>query len=234
MTELPKGCMALDNTVSRRTVVIDAGYVPLEGELALPAEPHGIIAFAHGSGSSRFSPRNAWVADYLNGAGLSTLLFDLLSAEEELRDRQTSEHRFDIGLLASRLAVAIGWLQADGDAAGLPIGLFGASTGAGAALIAAADHPGAVGAVVSRGGRPDLADDALRRVQAPTLLIVGELDVVVQTLNEDAMMRMAAEVDLAIVPGASHLFEEPGSLDQAAALARDWFLGHLTDPAPHR
>ncbi len=234
MTELLKGCMALDNTVYRRTVVIDAGYVPLEGELALPAEPRGIIVFVHGSGSSRFSRRNAWVAGYLNRAGLATLLFDLLSAEEELRDRLTSEHRFDIPLLASRLAAAVGWLQTDGDVVGLPIGLFGASTGAGAALIAAADHPSVVGAVVSRGGRPDLADDALSRVRAPTLLIVGELDVVVQTLNEDAMLRMAAEVSLAIVPGASHLFEEPGTLDRAAALARDWFLGHLIDPAVHR
>jgi pimeloyl-ACP methyl ester carboxylesterase len=223
--------MALDASVSRRTVVIDAGSVPLEGELALPAETRGIVVFAHGSGSSRHSPRNAWVASFLNRAGLTTLLFDLLSAEEERRDRVTAEHRFDIPLLASRLVAAVGWVRSLDATSGLGIGLFGASTGAGAALIAAAEQPNLVGAVVSRGGRPDLADEALRRVQAPTLLIVGELDVVVQTLNEDAMMRMSTEVNLAVVPGASHLFEEAGTLEQAAALARDWFIDHLTDAA---
>ncbi len=221
--------MALDDGTLRSTVMVDAGSVALDAELAVPADPRGIVVFAHGSGSSRFSPRNAWVADFLNRAGLATLLLDLLSAAEERRDRVTSELRFDIPLLADRLVGAAGWLQTRRDVAGLPIGFFGASTGAGAALIAAAELPRLVGAVVSRGGRPDLADESLRRVQAPTLLIVGELDVVVQALNEDAMMRMSAEVSLEVVPGASHLFEEPGTLEQAAVLAQDWFIGHLTD-----
>lgn len=217
--------------VSRRSVVLDAGLARLEGELARPVDPGGIIVFAHGSGSSRFSPRNAWVADYLNRAGMATLLFDLLSAEEERTDRVTSGYRFDIPLLASRLSAATLWLQTQADVAGLPIGLFGASTGAGAALVAAAVQQSLVRAVVSRGGRPDLADEALPRVQAPTLLIVGELDVIVQALNEDAMTRMTSEVSLAVVPGASHLFEEEGTLEQAAALARDWFISYLTDAA---
>jgi pimeloyl-ACP methyl ester carboxylesterase len=226
--------MALDDGTFRSTVVVDAGSVALGAELAIPTEPRGIVVFAHGSGSSRFSPRNAWVADFLNRAGLATLLLDLLSAEEERRDRVTSELRFNIPLLAHRLAAAAERLQTRRDVAGLPIGFFGASTGAGAALIAAAELPSLVGAVVSRGGRPDLADESLRKVQAPTLLIVGELDVVVQALNEDAMVRMSAEVSLAVVPGASHLFEEPGTLEQAAVLARDWFLGHLTGTAGYR
>lgn len=225
--------MALDDGSFRSTVVVDAGSVALGGELAVPIEPRGMVVFAHGSGSSRFSPRNAWVADFLNQAGLATLLLDLLSAEEERRDRVTSELRFNIPLLAERLVGATEWLQTRRDVAELPIGLFGASTGAGAALIAAAELPRRVGAVVSRGGRPDLADESLRKVQAPTLLIVGELDVVVQALNEDAMMRMSAEVSLAIVPGASHLFEESNTLEQAAVLARDWFVVHLSGPGAH-
>jgi len=226
--------MALDDGRFRRTVMVDAGSVALGGELAVPIEPRGMVVFAHGSGSSRFSPRNAWVADFLNRAGLATLLLDLLTAEEEIQDRVTSELRFDIPLLAQRLAGAAEWLQTRRDVGELPIGLFGASTGAGAALIAAAELPSRIGAVVSRGGRPDLADESLRKVQAPTLLIVGELDVMVQALNEDAMMRMSAEVSLAVVPGASHLFEESNTLEQAAVLARDWFIGHLSSPGALR
>jgi dienelactone hydrolase len=226
--------MATAGAGHHRPVVVAAGSVSLDGDLALPPDPRAIVVFAHGSGSSRFSPRNAWVADYLNRAGLATLLFDLLTPEEERQDRVTSQHRFDIPLLASRLTGAAEWLQTQDELAGLPLGCFGASTGAGAALIAAADRPNLVRAVVSRGGRPDLADEALRRVQAPTLLIVGELDVVVQALNEDAMNRMAAEVALAVVPGASHLFEEPGTLQQAATFARDWFVAHLHDGAAAR
>lgn len=226
--------MALDDGRFSSTVMVDAASVVLGGELAVPIEPRGMVVFAHGSGSSRFSPRNAWVAAFLNRAGLATLLLDLLTAEEERQDRVTSELRFDIPLLAERLAGAAKWLETRRDVGELPIGLFGASTGAGAALIAAAELPSRIGAVVSRGGRPDLADESLPKVQAPTLLIVGELDVMVQALNEDAMMRMSAEVSLAVVSGASHLFEEANTLEQAAVLARDWFIGHLSSPGAYR
>jgi putative phosphoribosyl transferase len=209
-------------------VVVEAGPVQLDGELTVPEDARDTVVFAHGSGSSRFSSRNAWVAQYLNRSGLATLLFDLLTSDEERQDRVTAEHRFDIGLLATRLVGATDWLDTQGVVAGSPIGYFGASTGAAAALIAAAHRPASVGAVVSRGGRPDLADDALRDVRAPTLLIVGELDVVVQTLNEDAMAQLRPDRRLAVVPGATHLFEEPGTLQQAAELARDWFVEHLS------
>lgn len=216
------------------SVVVEAGSARLAGDLNIPTAATGLVIFAHGSGSSRLSPRNVWVADYLNRAGIATLLFDLLTPAEELRDQVTSEHRFDIPLLASRLVGATDWVIDRSSAAELPLGYFGASTGAGAALVAAADRPAIVRAVVSRGGRPDLADEFLHDVVAPTLLVVGELDVVVQTLNEDAMGRMRAETELAVVAGATHLFSEPGTLKVAATHARDWFLRYLPEPTVAR
>ncbi len=201
-----------------------AGEVRLEGYLTLPEEAAGIVVFAHGSGSSRHSPRNRYVARVLNEAGLGTLLFDLLTPEEEL-DRANV---FDIGLLARRLTEVTGWLRSQPRAAGAVVGYFGASTGAAAALWAAAEPGADVAAVVSRGGRPDLARPRLAAVPAPTLLIVGGRDELVLDLNRRAHAELRCEKHLAIVPGASHLFEEPGTLDAAAALARDWFLSHLT------
>jgi dienelactone hydrolase len=194
----------------------------------MPKGARAIILFAHGSGSSQHSPRNRFVADTLNAAGLATLLFDLLTAEGETVDVRTRELRFDIGLLADRLTGAIDWLGGQKAMWDLRVGLFGASTGAAAALMAAARRPGVVGVVVSRGGRPDLADEALPAVKAPTLFIVGGDDTVVIKLNRQASTRMLAEHHLAVVPGASHLFEEPGKLEAVAELARDWFLRHLT------
>jgi len=191
-------------------------------DLALPEAPRGIVVFAHGSGSSRRSPRNRMVAEVLQEAGLATLLFDLLTPLEAL-DRANV---FDIGLLARRLLEAIGWARERADLAALPLGCFGASTGAAAALVAAAEEP-EVAAVVSRGGRPDLAGEALARVRAPTLLIVGGRDEPVLELNRAAAARLAGPRRLVIVPGATHLFEEPGALDRVAVLARDWFLEHL-------
>ncbi|HEX2042245.1 MAG TPA: dienelactone hydrolase family protein [Acidimicrobiales bacterium] len=199
----------------------------LEADLVLPSPAQGVVAFAHGSGSSRHSPRNRFVADVLVGGGLGALLVDLLTPEEERRDVRTRELRFDIGLLAGRLAGIVDWLAAEAPTAGLPVGLFGASTGGGAALVAAARRPEAVAAVVSRGGRPDLAGPALPEVRAPTLLIVGGEDTVVIELNRQAMARLGGGKRLEIVAGATHLFEEPGALDQVAALARDWFTTHL-------
>ncbi|HEX2081400.1 MAG TPA: phosphoribosyltransferase family protein [Longimicrobium sp.] len=211
-----------------RTVEISAGSVTLEGDLVVPANAAGVVLFAHGSGSSRFSSRNRYVARELNAAGLGTLLIDLLTREEEGVDQYTAHLRFDIGMLAERLTGAIAWLRENGATRGLPIGLFGASTGGGAALVAAARVPEAVGAVVSRGGRPDLAGDALPRVRTPTLLVVGGDDVPVIGMNESAMARMSgAEVRLEIVPGASHLFEEPGTLEEVARLASSFLLQHL-------
>jgi putative phosphoribosyl transferase len=210
-----------------RTVSIPAGSLTLEGTLGVPERASGLVLFAHGSGSSRFSPRNRYVARSLRDAGLGTLLLDLLSPTEEEVDEVTRHHRFDIPMLADRLVVAIDWLAAEEPTAALPVGLFGASTGGGAALVAAAARPRRVGAVVSRGGRPDLAGDALSRVEAPTLLLVGGRDDVVTTLNERARMQMRGEVRMEIVPGATHLFEERGALEQVAAAARDWFLRHL-------
>lgn len=183
--------------------------------------------FAHGSGSSRHSSRNRFVAEFLQNAGLGTLLFDLLTVAEEQAEARTAHLRFDIGLLAGRLVGAMNWLENDSGARGLSIGLFGASTGGGAALVAAALHPEKVGAVVSRGGRPDLAGAELPRVRAPTLLIVGSRDQPVIRLNEEAMRRMVAPVELEIVLGATHLFEEPGTLEQVAGLARSWFMRYL-------
>jgi dienelactone hydrolase len=183
--------------------------------------------FAHGSGSGRFSPRNRAVASVLNQAGLATLLLDLLTAGEEAVDLRTRHLRFDVALLGRRVIATIDWLASNETTKELPVGCFGASTGAAAALIAAADRPERVGAVVSRGGRPDLAGEALGRVTAPTLLIVGGNDPEVLRLNQQALAALAGEVRLEIVPGATHLFEEPGALARVAILARDWFLQHL-------
>jgi putative phosphoribosyl transferase len=209
------------------TVHIAAGGVALEGDLAVPERATGVVLFAHGSGSSRFSSRNRYVARELEAGGLATLLIDLLTRDEEAADARTGHLRFDIGLLAGRLAGAIAFLQRHAATRALPIGVFGASTGGGAALVAAAHRPDAVHAVVSRGGRPDLAGDALPAVRAPTLLIVGGDDVPVIALNRQAMARMRGEVRLEIVPGATHLFEEPGTLEEVARLAREWFAHHL-------
>jgi dienelactone hydrolase len=207
-------------------VVISAGNVELEGELSLPSSPRGVVLFAHGSGSSRHSPRNRYVAGVLQEAGLATLLLDLLTPREEMADLETAALRFDIDLLSTRLIHATEWLEENPDTADLNIGYFGASTGAAAALVAAAELP-QVAAIVSRGGRPDLAGDSLERVQAPTLLIVGGDDVAVLELNREAMRHLHCEKRLEIIPGASHLFEEPGKMEEVARLARLWFEGHL-------
>lgn len=199
----------------------------LAGDLVVPAEPRGIVIFAHGSGSSRHSPRNRQVASALQRASLATLLMDLLTQEEEAIDIQTAEVRFDTGLLAKRLVMAIDWVAGQPRLKDLRVGCFGASTGAAAALIAAAEMPNEIGAVVSRGGRPDLAGPALGRVRAPTLLIVGGDDDVVLELNGDALAQLQCEKRLEIIPGATHLFEERGALDKVAQLARVWFEEHL-------
>ncbi len=205
-------------------VTIPAGAAALAGTLALPPGPCGVVAFAHGSGSSRFSPRNREVAAALNQAGLGTLLLDLLTEREGQIDERTRQHRFDIPLLGERMIAAVDWLGQREDTGALPVGLFGASTGAAAALVAAAARPATVAAVVSRGGRPDLAGDALPKVRAPVLLVVGELDTPVIGMNRDAAARMqAAAVEIEIVPGATHLFEEPGAMDAVIAHASRWF-----------
>jgi putative phosphoribosyl transferase len=211
-----------------RQVRVAAGGLSLEGTLGVPSGARGAVLFAHGSGSSRHSPRNRFVAEELREGGLATLLVDLLSAEEEAVDARTQKLRFDIGLLADRLVGAIEWLGRQPATRGLPDGLFGASTGAAAALVAAAARPDTVEAVVSRGGRPDLAGVALPRVRAPSLFIVGGSDEQVIELNQQAMALMHAPVRLEIVPGATHLFEEPGTLEQVARLAGEWFVRHLT------
>lgn len=198
------------------------------GDLTVPAEPTGVVTFAHGSGSSRHSPRNRSVAETLVEAGFATLLMDLLTDHEEALDVRTRELRFDISLLARRVMLSIDWLQEQEQTRGLPIGLFGASTGAAAGLVAAAERPEAVAAVVSRGGRPDLAEEALPAVRAPTLLIVGGADRPVIGMNEDAMQQMTCEVALEIVPDATHLFEEPGALERVAELAVRHFERHLS------
>jgi putative phosphoribosyl transferase len=209
-------------------VQIQAGREDLFGNLNIPEGATGLVVFAHGSGSSRHSPRNQFVARTLNNAGLATLLFDLLTQEEEAVDLRTREHRFNIGLLAERLVYATRWARQQEETRDLRIGYFGSSTGGAAALVATAEVPQDTGAVVSRGGRPDLAGEALPKVQAPTLLIVGGDDDIVIELNEQARDRMRCEVKLEIVPGATHLFEEPGALEQVAQLASDWFVRHLT------
>lgn len=214
-----------------RPVQIPIGSTTLEGNLDIPEGARAVVLFAHGSGSSRHSPRNRYVARVLRDAGLATLLLDLLTAEEEAVDLYTAHLRFDIGLLAERLVGSTDWLGRAPETAGFPIGYFGASTGAAAALVAAAQRPDAVGAVVSRGGRPDLAGAALPRVRAPTLLIVGGNDEPVTTWNEEALQQLGArEKQLVIIPGATHLFEETGALEAVARLARDWLTRHLSRP----
>ena len=211
-------------------VQIPAGRAVLSGDLTIPENTIALVLFAHGSGSSRHSPRNQLVARTINRASLGTLLFDLLTPEEEALDIYTREHRFNIDLLAERLVHATKWVRQQEKTRDLRIGYFGSSTGGAAALVATAELPQYVGAVVSRGGRPDLAGDALPRVQAPTLLIVGGNDDTVIELNEMARDQMHCEVKLEIIPGATHLFEEPGALDQVAKLASDWFSLHLSGP----
>lgn len=211
-----------------RLVRVSAGRVELEGNLDVPEGAQGVVLFAHGSGSGRHSPRNRYVARVLREAGLATLLIDLLTLDEEEVDLRTRHLRFDIGLLAQRLVGATDWLVENPQTQGMRIGYFGASTGAGAALVAAAKRPDEVGAIVSRGGRPDLAGDALPLVKAPTLLIVGGNDVPVIGMNEEALAQMRAEKRLEIVPGATHLFEEPGTLEEVARLAADWFVRYLS------
>ena len=208
-------------------MTVPVGSVTLDGSLSVPDGAAGIILFAHGSGSSRHSPRNRYVAEELRFGGFGTLLLDLLTPEEEAVDERTRELRFDIELLANRLVATMRWLASEETTRRLPIGLFGASTGAGAALVAAAREPDRVGGVVSRGGRPDLAASALPNVRAPTLLIVGSRDEPVIELNERAMAHMTAPVELVIVRRATHLFEEPGTLEEVARLTRDWFVRHL-------
>lgn len=208
-------------------VKVPVGEAELEGDLVMPEGAKGIVLFAHGSGSSRFSPRNRYVAGVLQEAGLATLLMDLLTRGEEAIDARTGQYRFDIELLSSRLIGAVAWLKKDEDTKDLAIGCFGSSTGAAAALIAAAERPDDVCAVVSRGGRPDLAMGYLPRVKAPTLLIVGGDDVPVIGMNREAMERVRAVKRLEVVPGATHLFEEPGKLEVVAKLAAEWFSNYL-------
>lgn len=220
--------MTTTNQAQTKHVKIEVRNAVLNGDLTLPSEARGLVVFAHGSGSSRHSPRNRFVATRLNANALGTLLFDLLTPAEEAIDEATRRLRFDIPLLARRLEDAVEWIAKQDDIPNLPLGVFGASTGAAAALIAAAEQPDAVRAVVSRGGRPDLADRHLADVQAPTLLIVGGDDTQVIELNREAEAKLTkAQVSLEIVPGASHLFEEPGTLEKVANLASDWFVAHL-------
>ncbi|MDM7924080.1 MAG: dienelactone hydrolase family protein [Pyrinomonadaceae bacterium] len=214
-----------------REVQVPTGTLKLDGTLHIPPEAAGVVIFAHGSGSSRHSPRNKFVAEVIRNAGVGTLLFDLLSADEESVDVYTRQFRFDIAMLAGRLTDAANWLRSQEETAGLNIDYFGSSTGGGAALVAAAELEGEIGAVVSRGGRPDLAGDALPHVTAPVLLIVGGLDSVVIELNRLAYDRLKCEREIAIVQGATHLFEEPGKLEEVARLAADWFRRHLGTPA---
>ena len=225
---------ATEQSVDERLVRVKAGSATLEGNLNLPEGARAVVLFAHGSGSSRFSSRNRYVARVLNEAKLATLLIDLLTPEEEAIDQRTAHLRFDIRLLAGRLVSATDWLTQNVDTRHLSIGYFGASTGAAAALVAAAERPEVVHAVVSRGGRPDLAGAALPRVRAPTLLIVGGDDVQVIELNRAALALLRCEKQLVIIPGASHLFEEPGALDEVARLAREWFRQHLIPDAQRK
>ena len=209
-------------------IQIPAGRAVLSGNLTIPENAAALVLFAHGSGSSRHSPRNQFVARTLNRSGLGTLLFDLLTPEEEALDLYTREHRFNIGLLAERLVQATNWATQQEQTRDLRIGYFGSSTGGAAALVTAAQLSQGIGAVVSRGGRPDLAGDALPKVHAPTLLIVGGNDDIVIELNEMARDQMRCEAKLVIIPGATHLFEEPDALEQVAKFASDWFVLHLT------
>ena len=213
------------------SIVIPLARGQIEADLRVPAAAAGLVVFAHGSGSSRFSSRNRAVAAYLERHGLGTLLLDLLTRDEEAIDLHTREHRFDIARLAERVVLAADWARGRHDLEPLALGLFGASTGAAAALIAAAERPAEIRAVVSRGGRPDLAHDALPHVVAPTLLIVGGYDEPVIEMNRDAMRQMTARVELEVVPGATHLFEEPGTLERVMQLAAGWFERYLVDRA---
>jgi putative phosphoribosyl transferase len=215
-----------------RAVEIPQGDVAVQGDLALAEDSRAVVVFAHGSGSSRHSPRNRQVANRLQRDGLGTLLLDLLTEQEEAADLRTGELRFDIGLLADRLVGAVAWLDRQPDLKHLGVGYFGASTGAAAALVAAARQGSRISAIVSRGGRPDLAGDALAEVRAPTLLIVGGRDETVLTLNRQASALMRCEHRIEVVPGATHLFEEPSALDQVATLATDWFTRHLARLPP--
>jgi dienelactone hydrolase len=220
--------MSETSVTAPEAIEINAGGARLHGDLGVPGGARSLVVFAHGSGSSRHSPRNQAVASFLRERGMATLLFDLLTEDEDEIDRITRELRFDIELLAGRLAATTAWCRGQSELAELRIGYFGASTGAAAALVAAAREPEPVGAVVSRGGRPDLAGPALGRVAAPTLLIVGGNDTTVIRLNEAALQELDAEKELKIVPGATHLFEEPGALEQVAELAAAWFEQHLS------
>jgi putative phosphoribosyl transferase len=223
----------MDVTAREIELILHPG-IRLGASLAIPDQPRGIVLFAHGSGSSRFSRRNRYVAEVLQGVGLATLLMDLLTPGEEEAERFTRHLRFDIELLADRLGAAVQWVSRQPETSNLSLGLFGESTGAAAALVAAARDPDRVAAVVSRGGRPDLAAEALADVRAPTLLIVGGADEVVLDLNRDALATLRCEKRLEIVPGATHLFEEPGALEQAAELAAQWFQQRLPAAPPSR
>jgi putative phosphoribosyl transferase len=214
-------------SVVQQSMQIPAAGVLLEADVAIPESARGVVLFAHGSGSGRLSPRNRYVAGELTNAGLATVLADLLTAEEERVDARTRELRFDIELLTARVVALTDWLAANETTTDLGVGVFGASTGAAAALAAAATRPARVQAVVSRGGRPDLAGEFLHLVRQPTLLIVGALDTVVIELNRAAMRQLGGQARLEIVSGATHLFAEPGGLEQVARLARDWFRRHL-------
>ena len=220
--------------MARNEVTIPLRGLSLAGELEIPPKALGLVIFAHGSGSSRHSPRNQSVARVLREAGLGTLLFDLLTAEEEAAEARTGALRFNIPLLAQRLVGVTRWVLDEGTSADLSAGYFGSSTGAAAALVAAAELGETIGAVVSRGGRPDLAGDALERVTAPTLLVVGREDTAVIPLNEQAYERLPGEKALRLVPGASHLFEEPGTLETVAQMAAEWFANHLQPMANRR
>jgi putative phosphoribosyl transferase len=217
----------LENPRTAEAVQINVGTDALTGDLAIPSKPRGLVIFAHGSGSSRMSPRNRQIADVLDRSDLATLLPDLLTEDEEDTDARTGRLRFDMTLLASRITTICNWAQRIPQLRPLPVGLFGASSGGGAALLAAAQQPRSFRAVVARGGRPDLAGSALRRVMSPTLLIVGERDDQVLDINQRAAERLLTEVRLEIIPGATHLFEEPGALAQVGQLTRDWFRTHL-------
>jgi len=223
---------AVDLTSTSISIPVDRGAIV--GDLVIPANANGIVLFAHGSGSGRFSSRNRYVAQSLNADNFGTLLLDLLTESEDRQDQETRQLRFDIPLLSRRVTAAVDWSRVDPRTRDLPIGLFGASTGAAAALVAAAARQVAVGAVVSRGGRPDLAGSMLARVHAPTLLIVGGADTVVIELNRLAMERLSSIREIAIVSGATHLFEEPGALEQVCSLASGWFGKHLQLAAPVR
>lgn len=218
---------AAQRVSERVEVQVRVGSVELNGELQVPENATGVVLFAHGSGSSRHSPRNQYAARIIREFGVGTLLFDLLTREEEVIDNYTAELRFDIDLLAQRLAGATSWLESQSQTSHLRPGYYGASTGGGAALVAAAALEERIGAVVSRGGRPDLAGDALKDVKAPTLLIVGGLDGPVIKMNQDAYAQLRCVKELKIIPGATHLFEEPGKLEEVAKLAANWFLKYL-------